>query len=1609
MTRYHELLYGINRSRNYSCPFTSNNSYNRYNLEAKGGFKQNMDFVAAFQYYLFSRKTPPSDLTVKNYAADIRRFVRWYEKRFKQDFHPGKITHQMLSEFRREQTEASDAYAADFTPASLKSVERYMSSLRKFFHFLTADGIISTNPFDLLNEEKLTKKAIDPWQLNRFKDFLYIAKSSDLTIKNYIMDLQQFFAWITAVSPKNAPYEVKQPDLRTQITPLLLEEYKHRLLNEVKLSPISVNRKLSSLRRYVLWAQSQEIIKPFATKLLPTNVNDSAKEKTTNTNSTEKNTLVLSETAPGSVFPEAQEKSLTVDMKPSKDYSGFPPLRLLQKVTRASLLVFDNLIVLPVSVGLETIGYAIWKAKGSPVFIDPQATFNKKITNLLIRSGLLMKLPKKSPKLIASLPKSFYAPLAVSMQHAPLHQKAIYHLRYTRPEWYKKYHSYAISHYIHAGILILCMSAAGFGIVQTVVGSSKNQLALASVPDGPPRVLSFKGKLTRADGSPITANTNLRFGIYNDSTATGSAMLWEEVQGVIPEADGTFQTLLGKTTHIPSHLFTDNARLYIGMTVENNSELTPRKQIPTAVLAATSDTVQGLRPITDPQSGQKNALLALDSSGNLAIGGNANPVFIATGGRFTIAGQTVLLTTAPGSNSDVQIVPDGLGRLDIQRPLHNTSDSSNLPGVSGAVDIDDSVAINASQSGQSALYINQNSNGPLISASVSGIAKFTLENTGAATFGDNVMINGSALSTSQTSFNLLTTNPINLNIGTSATAISLGATGGVTTINNSQTIISGNLTVNGVSGVTFGNTNAGVTFSGNGNHLISATSGSLQLGTVTLTGNTTVNQDVSIIPAGTDGENNLGSSSNPFDNLYVNTIISPSLINNNLWQTQNGVHAPSQVTNSILIGSTASASAVWQAFGSGPHAGTASSSGNLSFSTTGGDVKITKLNGGGISFQLSSGGDAGAVEVGRVNSTGFLSVSSRRFKSNIAAINDPLGTIGRLQGVSYTWDQAHGGKQDIGFIAEEVGNVLPEVVEWEDDGIHAKGINYGHLTALAIEGIKAQQQQIYHLEEMVNSFGFIKDREYHIVRSSDGTLVVRTNEDEPVNYTGAFAKAFIATLETGLAVFHEVRTQTLVATTSILGNASAQRLHADYIDASDIVATGTLRAGQGIVLLLRTDMIESTEDGATLSLGVGKTSLSVYGIVGGQKQEVATIDDQGNTRFAGNLVASDGNFNGLLTAHEGEITETLKAKKLVAEELELTNEGYVKLLAHLVVADSTQPDHQSPSESINIPTNVSNTRVSEGSESAELTEMMGPPASESAMEASSPLNPPLDPALTTEYADLASSSAALSVLPTTSSYTTYNTASNSALLTTGPLPSGAGVVLPDLSVAGMVTIAGNFILNDGAIDVVGADLQIQPLKSGGVSFMAGLVTIDTNGNLTVNGNANFAHDVTIRGNLAAHIISPIDQDDLIVKFGSETEDKKPALVIQDASGEAKLKIKSSGDVETAGDGSFTGILSRSLSIMRGEQADASPIRTIASSSAGTAIILPGQTQRTVITPFVRSGSLIYLTPTSDTQGVIPYVSRQTEEKPEKESVGSFTIEINKTVTKEIKVNWWIVN
>ena len=108
-----------------------------------------------------------------------------------------------------------------------------------------------------------------------------------------------------------------------------------------------------------------------------------------------------------------------------------------------------------------------------------------------------------------------------------------------------------------------------------------------------------------------------------------------------------------------------------------------------------------------------------------------------------------------------------------------------------------------------------------------------------------------------------------------------------------------------------------------------------------------------------------------------------------------------------------------------------------------------------------------AGPIGRGLANAWYTYSSRRWKENIRPIDNALAKVERLRGVYYDWKE--GKSHDIGLIAEEVGEVVPEVVTYEKDGKDAQSLDYARLTPLLVEAVKELKAENKALERRIEA------------------------------------------------------------------------------------------------------------------------------------------------------------------------------------------------------------------------------------------------------------------------------------------------------------------------------------------------------------------------------------------------------------------------------------------------------------------------------------------------------------------------------------------------------------
>ena len=138
---------------------------------------------------------------------------------------------------------------------------------------------------------------------------------------------------------------------------------------------------------------------------------------------------------------------------------------------------------------------------------------------------------------------------------------------------------------------------------------------------------------------------------------------------------------------------------------------------------------------------------------------------------------------------------------------------------------------------------------------------------------------------------------------------------------------------------------------------------------------------------------------------------------------------------------------------------------------TDGDIKCSNIDATGIkasgTVTLTSTSDtitsSGKITTESFQTTNFTQTSDARKKENVKTIDDALTNIEKLNPVTFDWKDSK--KSDIGFIAQEVREVFPDLVKESDDG-HLS-VAYTGIVSPLVRAIQQQQEVIRKLEERI--------------------------------------------------------------------------------------------------------------------------------------------------------------------------------------------------------------------------------------------------------------------------------------------------------------------------------------------------------------------------------------------------------------------------------------------------------------------------------------------------------------------------------------------------------------
>jgi len=133
--------------------------------------------------------------------------------------------------------------------------------------------------------------------------------------------------------------------------------------------------------------------------------------------------------------------------------------------------------------------------------------------------------------------------------------------------------------------------------------------------------------------------------------------------------------------------------------------------------------------------------------------------------------------------------------------------------------------------------------------------------------------------------------------------------------------------------------------------------------------------------------------------------------------------------------------------------GTGSTKGYVGFNT---DLPTQQIdvNGNGRFRSIDSSASAGALHY-TANGTLTTNTSDIRLKTNIETLTNALDKVKQLRGVTYNWKEEPNGDIRIGFIAQEVNEIIPELT-FVNNNTEEKymGVHYDNVVALLVEAIK---------------------------------------------------------------------------------------------------------------------------------------------------------------------------------------------------------------------------------------------------------------------------------------------------------------------------------------------------------------------------------------------------------------------------------------------------------------------------------------------------------------------------------------------------------------------------
>ncbi|NTU46041.1 hypothetical protein HGA88_00245 [Candidatus Roizmanbacteria bacterium] len=668
-------------------------------------------------------------------------------------------------------------------------------------------------------------------------------------------------------------------------------------------------------------------------------------------------------------------------------------------------------------------------------------------------------------------------------------------------------------------------------------------------------------------------------------------------------------------------------------------------------------------------------------------------------------------------------------------------------------------------------------------------------------------------------------------------------------------------------------------------------------------------------------------------------------------------------------------------------------------------------------------------------------LSDARFKTNVHTISNGLDLVEKLRGVTFNWngdaypERLLGTAPSLGFIAQEVEQILPDLVITDQDGF--KYLDYSKLTAVLASAIQEQQSQIQALQSTTNALtmnlnpsgdvalntstptasvsttGLSFDGVKSLLKSLTFTL---TNGSQQIlTNSGSFAKVIASTITSGLIeTEHAIVNGTLAAKHATIDTLDAQlasfqnlivreKIVSPVIETGDLIATGTATLSKiqtneikakdkNITLDISTDQSGSNTEDASVQQN-GTTSNSQTGALakvifkGLQGKTVTTIDAAGNINTAGDLSVKNASISGSI------VSSVVIANNVQAQTATIAG----TLAAHEATIEGKLIAKEIQSENItnlqNQVSSISNQTSSSLQSMEELSKQMNDVQKLLGDIKNQPLPSPA------YYQNLSSDSLA-------SGSASLADASVVNLWATGSVNATQAVITDQLTVS-------QIIVHENSISSLTNELKLAALSQ--INLMNGAVIIAKDGTITSRG------EIIAQGGVRTNEIKAISPDqDVSVVLGARTAS---------GSGEmenAKLKVKdvlgtTVASIDASGSASFQNLsLNKYLAATSSASVLSAPdnfnknglnapaIETD-TQSAGIGIIPSGQPEVAIYNTSVTKDSLIYLTPVGENAPQLTVVQKEACTTKTPGCKPYFTVSVGNGIHSDVKFNWLIIH